>query len=87
MAKFERSERKDNRGPRTSSPRRDNRGSRSFGDNPRGNRGYSDRDSGYGGGRRDVEKTRVTCDSCGSKCEVPFKPTSNKPVYCDDCFS
>ncbi len=28
----------------------------------------------------------VTCDKCGSKCDVPFKPTGNKPVYCSDCF-
>ena len=28
----------------------------------------------------------ATCDKCGNKCEVPFKPTGNKPVYCSDCF-
>jgi len=33
-----------------------------------------------------VERTRVICDSCGKECEVPFKPSSNKPIYCDDCF-
>ena len=33
-----------------------------------------------------IEKTTVTCDSCKGKCEVPFKPRSNKPVYCSDCF-
>ena len=27
-----------------------------------------------------------TCDKCGNKCEVPFKPTGNKPVYCSNCF-
>ncbi len=27
------------------------------------------------------------CDSCGKKCEVPFRPTSGKPVYCDSCFN
>ncbi|MBT4539072.1 hypothetical protein HOI26_04415 [Candidatus Woesearchaeota archaeon] len=32
------------------------------------------------------EMTKVTCDSCGKRCEVPFKPTSNKPIYCSDCF-
>ena len=37
-------------------------------------------------GRRDVEMTKVTCDECGVKCEVPFKPTSNKPIYCKGCF-
>jgi CxxC-x17-CxxC domain-containing protein len=30
--------------------------------------------------------TKVTCDSCKEKCEVPFKPTSNKPIYCENCF-
>ncbi|PJC69122.1 hypothetical protein CO015_01600 [candidate division WWE3 bacterium CG_4_8_14_3_um_filter_42_11] len=28
----------------------------------------------------------VVCDSCGNKCEVPFQPTSGKPVYCQECF-
>ena len=31
--------------------------------------------------------TKVTCSSCGVECEVPFKPTSTKPVYCKDCFA
>ncbi|PIR14050.1 hypothetical protein COV49_00170 [Candidatus Falkowbacteria bacterium CG11_big_fil_rev_8_21_14_0_20_39_10] len=26
------------------------------------------------------------CDECGKDCEVPFKPTGDKPVYCSDCF-
>ena len=26
------------------------------------------------------------CDACGNTCEVPFKPTAGKPVYCDNCF-
>jgi len=28
----------------------------------------------------------VTCDKCGERCEVPFKPTGDKPVYCRNCF-
>ena len=28
----------------------------------------------------------VVCDKCGKSCEVPFKPTEGKPVYCRDCF-
>ena len=36
--------------------------------------------------RRDFEMTSVICDSCGTKCEVPFKPTSDKPIYCKECF-
>ena len=29
---------------------------------------------------------RTTCDHCGKDCEVPFKPTSGKPIYCSSCF-
>jgi CxxC-x17-CxxC domain-containing protein len=29
---------------------------------------------------------QAVCAECGKKCEVPFRPTSNKPVYCDNCF-
>ncbi len=32
------------------------------------------------------EMTKVVCDKCGKNCEVPFKPTPGKPVYCDECF-
>ena len=32
------------------------------------------------------EMHEVTCDKCGNKCEVPFRPTAGKPVYCSDCF-
>ena len=31
-------------------------------------------------------KHTAKCDACGKECEVPFKPTAGKPVYCDDCF-
>jgi len=30
---------------------------------------------------------KAVCDECGKECEVPFKPTSNKPIYCSECFS
>lgn len=26
------------------------------------------------------------CDNCGQSCEVPFRPTGDKPVYCKNCF-
>jgi len=26
------------------------------------------------------------CSSCGNQAQVPFKPRSDKPVYCSDCF-
>ena len=37
--------------------------------------------------RRDFKMTKVICSSCGKDCEVPFKPTTNKPLFCDNCFS
>lgn len=42
---------------------------------------------GFGGERRrPLEMHEVTCDKCGKQCEVPFKPTGDKPVYCSECF-
>ncbi len=35
----------------------------------------------------EVEKTKVKCSDCGCECEVPFKPTEGRPVYCNDCFA
>lgn len=29
---------------------------------------------------------QATCASCGERCQVPFKPTGEKPVYCSQCF-
>ena len=58
--------------------------------------GYGGGDSGgYGGGsgsggyreRRPREMFEATCSNCGKPAMVPFRPTSGKPVYCDDCFS
>jgi CxxC-x17-CxxC domain-containing protein len=39
--------------------------------------------------RRDFNKQMypATCDQCHKQCEVPFRPTGEKPVYCRDCFS
>ena len=28
----------------------------------------------------------ATCSKCGRSTEVPFRPTTGKPVYCSDCF-
>ena len=53
-----------------------------------GARDSEDRFGGRGPGksRLDYQMHKVICDKCGIECEVPFKPTSNKPVYCSDCF-
>ena len=35
-------------------------------------------------GRRTMHK--AICDKCKKECELPFKPTGDKPVFCSDCF-
>ena len=50
-----------------------------------GRSGFRDRDSRSFEGRRQ-ETYKVICDKCKKQCEVPFKPTGNKPVLCSDCF-
>jgi CxxC-x17-CxxC domain-containing protein len=43
----------------------------------------------YGGGGRTFGRPamhQATCAKCGQQCEVPFKPTGDKPVYCRECY-
>ena len=68
--------------------RRDSRGSRGgYGGRSGGSR-FGGRSSGGGGGfgRRPTEMHDVTCDKCGKECQVPFKPSGDKPVLCSECF-
>jgi len=53
--------------------------------------GFNKRDNdrgGFGGGRDrgPVTMHQAICDQCGKPCEVPFRPTAGKPVYCSTCF-
>ncbi len=45
-------------------------------------------DRGRSGGfsRGPVEMHKAICDNCGKECEVPFRPTQGKPIFCSDCF-
>lgn len=38
-------------------------------------------------GRDRPEMFEAVCAACGKRCEVPFRPTGDNPVYCRDCFS
>ena len=62
---------------------RKNRPQRSFGGRG-GGRGFS-------GNRRFDSRPRemhkATCAECKKECEVPFKPTEGKPVYCKECYA
>lgn len=61
-------------------------GNRNFRD--RGNfRDRNENRNDFGGDRdRNKQMFDATCDNCGKACQVPFMPTSGKPVYCSDCF-
>ncbi|MDP1688595.1 MAG: hypothetical protein Q8L47_00470 [bacterium] len=74
---------------------RDNNRSGGFGrDRPsssfgrgRSSGGFGGRREGGFGGRRDrPEMHDVICDKCGKECQVPFKPTGDRPVLCSECF-
>jgi CxxC-x17-CxxC domain-containing protein len=67
-----------------------------------GNRGGRDDRGGRGddkpvffgksrGGDRSTDREqrmfKAICSDCKKSCEVPFKPSSDKPVFCRDCFS
>lgn len=65
---------------RGSDDRRGGNGDR-FGNNNRfgaGNRSFNDRPK---------EMHKTTCADCKCDCEVPFKPSGDRPVYCKDCFA
>lgn len=42
----------------------------------------------FGGGRRDGDRPMFSaiCSECGNDCQVPFKPTGERPVFCSACF-
>lgn len=60
---------------------------------------YSNKSAGKDFGRRDYNKRdfgpkdfskpmmhTTICSDCGDECEVPFRPSNDKPVYCNNCF-
>lgn len=57
-----------------------NRGNRSGGDQSFSRRTFA----GRGSDRSSMYKT--TCSKCGNECEVPFKPSGGRPVFCSKCF-
>lgn len=55
-----------------------------------GRGGFGGGGRSFGGGGRSFgpkpDMHRAICAECGDGCEVPFKPTGDKPVYCSNCF-
>ncbi|MEE9322998.1 MAG: CxxC-x17-CxxC domain-containing protein [Candidatus Aenigmarchaeota archaeon] len=51
---------------------------------------FRERHSDRREGRRDFgprEMHKAVCADCGQECEVPFKPTEGRPVFCRECFA
>ncbi|MCV0365998.1 MAG: hypothetical protein K5798_01880 [Nitrosopumilus sp.] len=74
------------RDDRNSRYSRDDRNSRYSRDDRNSRYSRDDRNSRYSRDDRRGESTTVTCADCGTVCQVPFVPRTDKPVYCSDCF-
>ena len=48
--------------------------------------GNFNRNNNYNRGDSDREMYKATCADCGRECEIPFRPTTGRPVYCRDDF-
>lgn len=64
-------------------------GRSSFGGGRRdgGGRDRGDRGDRNHRGDRQPQMFTATCASCHKTCEVPFRPSGDKPVYCSNCFT
>ena len=58
----------------------------SYGTSRRFGRDSESRGRGFERSGFEKEMHNAICDRCGERCEVPFKPTGEKPVYCSNCF-
>lgn len=52
----------------------------------RENRGGFERRQFGDRNRERPQMHEAICADCGKRCEVPFKPSNEKPVYCNQCF-
>jgi len=48
--------------------------------------------SSYSGRRHDFHQQdkamhKAVCSECGQACEIPFKPSGDRPVFCSECFA
>ncbi len=60
--------------------------------NRNGGGNFGRRDSGGQGFNRGGNNSsrptmhKAICAECGQSCEVPFKPTGDRPIFCSNCF-
>ncbi len=56
--------------------------------NSGGNRfGGGRREGGFRGNFGPRQMHKAICSSCKQECEVPFKPTEGRAVYCKECYA
>jgi len=48
---------------------------------------FGRRDFGGDRNRERPEMHTAICSSCGKECQLPFRPSGDRPVYCSDCFA
>jgi CxxC-x17-CxxC domain-containing protein len=49
------------------------------------NNNMEQRNNGFNNGPREMHK--ATCAGCKKECEVPFKPTAGRDVFCKECYA
>ena len=60
---------------------------RNFDRNNNSNGGrFGRRDFGGDRNRERPQMHEAVCSSCGKTCQLPFRPSGDRPVYCSDCF-
>lgn len=58
-----------------------------FNRGPGGKPSFNSRPGFNRGGDERREMFKAVCAECGKPCEVPFRPSGDRPVYCKDCFA
>lgn len=48
---------------------------------------HRQRDTRQDNNFRDRVLHKAICADCNKECQVPFRPSQDRPVYCKDCFS
>lgn len=56
-----------------------------FNRNNRGGGGKFGKKS-FGGRDSRQQMHDAICSKCGKRCQVPFRPTGERPIFCSDCF-
>ena len=59
---------------------------RDRGSRPSGGRDFERRGFRGGGSSGPAQMFQATCDKCRMNCDVPFRPTNGRPIFCSNCF-